>query len=210
MWGVIPIYLRRNHSISDKAKLLYAELSDSTDESGVCRKSNEELAENLNVGVSSLRKYLYELRDLEIICIDGDGKDRYISFPERMVLVNVVGKEEKKKKKPKEDLTASIVELWNKEIATGRGITMTPNLIGMVTSRCNNYPDEYVLEAVKNRIELVKNSEWHNQKENTRFRNDISLVLRSDKDLEKHGNRGSLGETNGQSRGENIIISHRL
>lgn len=206
MWGVIPIYLRRNTAITDKAKLLYAEISDNTDETGVCRKSNEELAEYMGISSSSLRKFLYELRDLEIIGIDGDGKDRRISFPERLVLVDVTGKEEKKRKKLKEDLAISIADFWNKEVTTGRGIKVTPNLINVITSRCKNFSDEDVMLAVVNRASLVKASEWHNKDENIRHRNDIYLVLRTDKDLEKHVNinTSKIKEKNGGANEINV------
>src|SRR5690606_4308041 len=110
MWGVIPMYIRRDKTISDKVKLLYAEISDCTDDDGFCRRSNDQLAEYMDVSVNTVRGYLYELRDMELICIDGDGKDRRISFPERVVTVHFRG--EKPKKVRRDDLAASVAEIW--------------------------------------------------------------------------------------------------
>lgn len=186
MWGVIPMYIRRNRDISDKAKLLYAEISDCTDEDGFCRRSNDQFAEYLGASVSTVRGYLYELRDMELICVDGDGKDRRISFPEKLVTVRVDGK--KKESERKVDLANKVVDIWNSKITKGRGIKATDGLIKTITSRSKNYSEEDILLAVSNRAKLVLSNEWYSKPENSRFKKDIYLVIRSDRDLEKHIN----------------------
>lgn len=187
MWGVIPIYIRRNTLISDKAKLLYAEISDCTDDDGVCRKSNEELGDYLGISAVTVRGYLYELRDLEILCVDGEGRDRRISFPERMVISRIEGKQKSVQPK-KEELANEIVSLWNSSITKERNISLKPNLLKTIVNRSKSYSDDEILTAVKNRITMVNNSKWHHEKENLKFKRDIYLVLRSDKDLEHHMN----------------------
>lgn len=186
MWGVIPIYIRRNKTISDKSKLLYAEISDCTDDDGFCRRSNDQLAEYLDVSVSTLRNHLYELRDCELICIDGDGKDRRISFPERLVTVSFKG--EKKSPEKRADLAEIVVAIWNEEIMGSRGIRITDPLIKSISARSKHFSDEEIILAVKNRVKLVTINEWYNKPENSRHKKDIYLVIRSDRDLEKHLN----------------------
>jgi len=186
MWGVIPAYIRRNRSISDKAKLLYAEITDLTNENGECLSTNEDLARHLGCSDSTLRRYLYELRDFELICVDGESKDRKITFPEKMVLVEV-SKPVAKKVETKRTLTEKIVESWNSVFFIGlKGIRVTPQLLATVTSRSKSFSEEEILIAVNNRIAFVESSEWHNLPENAKHKKNIYLVLRADKELEKN------------------------
>ena len=204
MWGVIPVHVRRNKQLSDKAKLLYAEITDFTDENGVCVTSNNDFAKYLSVSPTTARRYLYELRDMELICIDGDGSDRRITFPEKMVLVEA--KEKPKQAKLKTELTHRVVDIWNTHVVT-RGIKPTPGLIQTVTARSKNFTDDQILEAVTNRAKFVNSSEWHNKPENVHHKKNIYLCLRTDKDLERSL---YLDTQTSQQEGENIITTRRF
>lgn len=197
MWGVIPIQVRRNMSLSDKAKLLYCEITDNTNEKGKCTKDNNFFAECLGVTPTTARRYLYELRDMELVCVEEDG-DRVITFPEKLVIVDGASSKSKKSQNLRRDLAEKVVDIWNEKVAK-RGIRVSPPLLQMVTSRSKNFSDEEILTAVKNRAKFVTESDWHNQPENIHHRNNIHLVIRSDKELERHLNmevKSNSGDTN--------------
>lgn len=185
MWGVIPISVRRNKNLSDKAKLLYCEISDNTNEKGECLKDNQFFAECLNVTPTTARRYLYELRDMELICIE-ELEDRVITFPERLVVVEGGGKK-KQERKLRRDLAEKVVDIWNTHVSK-RGIKVSPPLLQMVTTRAKSFSDEEIIRAVKNRADFVNSSEWHNKPENIKHKNNIHIVLRSDVEMDRHVN----------------------
>lgn len=184
--GILPINIRRNPTISDKAKLLYAEITATLDEERNCTLSNEELGEYVGLGADATRGYLYELRDLEIICMDGNGKSRIITLPERVVVVEGNVKEKKTQEK-KRDLTEYICGLWNDSMKTR--IRPTVKLVNTITNRAKEVADDNeVIDAVRNRIKLVNTNDWYDTKEGMVHKKNIYLVLRSEEALTKHLN----------------------
>mgnify|MGYP006172435027 CR=1 FL=1 len=182
--GILPINIRRNLTISDKAKLLYAEITATLDEERNCTLSNEELGQYVGLGADAARGYLYELRDLELICIDGSGKSRIITLPERVVVVEGNVKEKKTQEK-KRELSEFICELWNSEMGTR--IRPTVKLVNTVTNRAKEVSDDNeVIDAVRNRIKLVNTNPWYETKEGMTHKKNIYLVLRSEEALMKH------------------------
>lgn len=69
-WGVIPAPVRGDQKLTDKAKLLYADLSALADEKGYCWASNEYLAQLYKCGERTISRCISQLADLGFIRIE--------------------------------------------------------------------------------------------------------------------------------------------
>lgn len=69
-WGVIPAPVRGNQTLTDKAKLLYADLSALADEKGYCWASNEYLAQLYRCGERTISRCISQLSDLGFIRVE--------------------------------------------------------------------------------------------------------------------------------------------
>lgn len=185
MWnGVIPLNIRRNKAIPDKVKLLYAEITACLEDDMVCRKTNEELSSYMGVSPETVRRYLYDMHEMELIHVDVNGPKREITMPEKVVIIE--DKRGKKKIEKREDLAKEVLSIWNEGMGCRR--TMTKNLVKEVTDRTKAFEDSQIIEAVKNRMKLIASNPWYETEEGLPHRNRIDLVLRSDRDLSKHLN----------------------
>ena len=73
-WAVIPASVRYDEALSPSAKLLYAEISSLTGETGYCYASNQYFAGLYHLSERTIIRLLKELRDHGYIRIeDGDG-----------------------------------------------------------------------------------------------------------------------------------------
>lgn len=73
-WAVIPASVRYDEELSPSAKLLYAEISSLTGETGYCYASNQYFAVLYHLSERTIIRLLKELRDHGYIRIeDGDG-----------------------------------------------------------------------------------------------------------------------------------------
>lgn len=183
--GILPANIRRNPTISDKAKLLYAEITATLNDEMNCTLTNEELGNYVGLGADATRGYLYELRDLQLICIDGLGKSRFISLPDRIVVIEGNVKEKKSKELKKTELADAVCELWNNAMDTR--IRPTVKLVNTITNRAKEVEsDSDILKAVENRIKLVNTNPWYDTPDGRRHKKNIYLVIRSEVDLNKH------------------------
>lgn len=183
LYGVIPIHIRRNQNISDKAKLLYCEVTASMTDGSYCDKSNKYFADIFGVTERVISGYVKELSDFDTICVEVNGSDRKITVPERMAVFENP-KKEKKKREMRTDLANEVVNLWNELLGTK--IRVTRDLITAVTARSKSFSDSEILDSIRNRFKFIEGSDWHNEPQNARHRNNIYLVIRSDKDLQKY------------------------
>lgn len=69
-WGVIPAQVRGDQTLTDKAKLLYADLSALADEKGYCWASNEYLAQLYKCGERTISRCISQLADLGFIRVE--------------------------------------------------------------------------------------------------------------------------------------------
>lgn len=183
--GIIPVHIRRNKAISDKTKLLYAEITACMGSDMSCTLTNQDFGEFVGVKPNTVRYHLYELRDLGLIEIEGNNQERRITLPKGIVQVK---EEDTKKKAPsvskKKELTEELVAIWNEHF--GMKIRATQGLINMVSTRSNTFSDEEIIKAVTNRIAHVEEDEWYEN--NQKHKRNIELVLRDDNRLQRHLN----------------------
>lgn len=185
MYGIIPTNIRRSPSLSDKAKLIYCEITASLNEEMECTLTNQDFADMFGVSPTTARRYIYELKEIGLITASSDDNQRVIKLPEGFVQIN---EEARKKKSPKslekaKEVTEKVVSLWNSKLGTG--IRVVPGLIGTIASRLKGFTEEDIILAVENRISRVIESEWHNEEANIHHRNNIYLVVGDDKAMQK-------------------------
>jgi len=187
IYGIIPINIRRSQTIPDKAKLLYCEITATMNEQMECLLTNEEFAEILNVTPTTARRHIYDLRELGLINVTS-GENRVITLPDGIIRVDDESRKKKtvKNTEKAKELATEIVTTWNEMLGTR--IRVTPQLIGVISSRLKGFSEADVKEAVGNRISTVISSKWHNEDENRHHRNDIYLVIRDDKVMQKNLN----------------------
>jgi hypothetical protein len=186
LYGIIPVQIRHNGTISDKAKLLYAELTANCNEKRECTLSNDVLGEYLSCAGSTVRYLVSELRDLELISVEVNGPNRSITFPEHLVIVEGNAREKATQPNRRVDLTEEIVKDWNKK--WGTRMKATHKLVSSVTARAKVFSDEEIKQAIQNRIDNVENNTWYDDPKNARHKTRLDLVLGNDDDLDKYLN----------------------
>jgi uncharacterized small protein (DUF1192 family) len=141
----------------------------------------------LNVTPTTARRHIYDQRELGLINVT-NGDNRIITLPDGIIRVDDESRKKKtvKNTEKAKELATEIVTTWNEMLGTR--IRVTPQLIGVISSRLKGFSEADVKEAVGNRISTVISSKWHNEDENRHHRNDIYLVIRDDKVMQKNLN----------------------
>ena len=90
-WGVIPAPVRGDQTLTDKAKLLYADLSALADEKGYCWASNEYLAQLYKCGERTISRCIAQLAELGFIRIETVPIKGGRKSTERRIFLGVFG-----------------------------------------------------------------------------------------------------------------------
>ena len=97
-WGVIPAPVRGDQTLTDKAKLLYADLSALADEKGYCWASNEYLAQLYKCGERTISRCISQLADLGFIRVETVPVKGSKQHTERRIFLGVFGTDTCKKR----------------------------------------------------------------------------------------------------------------
>lgn len=97
-WGVIPAPVRGDQTLTDKAKLLYADLSALADEKGYCWASNEYLAQLYRCGERTISRCISQLADLGFIRVETVPVKGGKQHTERRIFLGVFGTDTCKKR----------------------------------------------------------------------------------------------------------------
>lgn len=90
-WGVIPAPIRGDQTLTDKAKLLYADLTALSDETGYCWASNNYLAQLYRCGERTISRSISQLADLGFIRVEIVPSKERTGNIERRIFVGVSG-----------------------------------------------------------------------------------------------------------------------
>ena len=90
-WGVIPAPVRGDQTLTDKAKLLYADLSALADEKGYCWACNEYLAQLYKCGERTISRCIAQLAELGFIRIETVPIKGGRKSTERRIFLGVFG-----------------------------------------------------------------------------------------------------------------------
>lgn len=90
-WGVIPAPVRGDQTLTDKAKLLYADLSALADEKGYCWASNEYLAQLYKCGERTISRCISQLADLGFVRIETVPVKGGKQHTERRIFLGIFG-----------------------------------------------------------------------------------------------------------------------
>jgi hypothetical protein len=74
-YGILPVSVRHNKSLSDGAKVLYAEITTLSAATGYCWATNEYFAQLFGKGQRTITRYISELQQYGHIQIDISYKD---------------------------------------------------------------------------------------------------------------------------------------
>jgi hypothetical protein len=178
-YGILPANVRYDKNLTDKAKLLYAEITAALDYTGECEEDIAYFSRLLDLTGASVRGHMRSLISGGYVCRETANKINMLSLPQKVVKV-----EEKKKEiaESSHDVVVEAIRLWNKlfkkELKVG--LRKTDELSQTVTDRLVSFSKDDIMAALQNRHDFVRNSEWHNKPENMHHMPNISKVLGSD------------------------------
>lgn len=183
-YGLLPANVRHDKVLGDKAKLLYAEITASTDAQGYCTKTNDKFAECMGTTPRTVARALDELL-----------KAAYItkSFtPHRLrrlsaSLANEVPKVEEIKVVPKkeEELTMTqtfetLLRYWESSLSVVIPKDKVKLCNKLYHERKKTFNDLELIRAIQSRIAYLAQSEYHNRPDNKGVFYEMEIVLVTD------------------------------
>jgi DNA-binding MarR family transcriptional regulator len=183
-YGYLPSYIRYDKTTGHIGKLIYAELTAYSDETGKFTKNLDFLARVFDVSENTISRHLTDLANKGFIIRERG----LISLVRNELLqLTVTNNQENRKLNPKiEEFTNKLVMLWN-ELHNCR-IQMSPEYTRKVEQRLKTFSEAQIETALRNRAEFVKDQQWW--QENREHLINIDLLIRNDKMLNKWLNTG--------------------
>lgn len=184
LYGVLPANVRYDKNLTDKAKLLYAEITASLDYEGECEELTDYYSRLLDVSTQSVSKHIRALAGAGYIKRDKLNDGRVIlSIPKKVVTIS----EEKRKAPNATDVAIEVARTWGKLFndILPKGFRRTDDLTVTVSERLKKFSKEDIMSGIKNRHDFVRNSEWHNKDENLHHMASIHHAIGTDENLSK-------------------------
>ena len=182
MFAVIPAEVRYDSLLSDKSKLLYAEIAASTNTWGLTEEDNDYFAAALKADRRTITKCIAQLINSgHIIALTEKGRRKLkvvlkgLPLPESPDLkIVAIGPSEESIKSM--DNILSFWEMRHKFKYTDRE-AFRP----LIMTRLKTFTEQEIMTALSNRCEFINKSEWYRQ--NPEFGTDIQTVIESDDTL---------------------------
>lgn len=184
---VIPATVRYDSHLSDKAKLLYGEISASSDIYSIAEDNNAYYARMFRVDARTITRCLGQLIDNgHITRLVEKGKRKLRVVHRQLPLPQTVGLEIVKEvdRDGIQEFSAKILALWEHDLDTE--VADKEAYFPIFRDRLQICTQEEILRAVKNRIMFLKRSPWHSDPKNKNHANDINLLISSDEELIKY------------------------
>lgn len=175
MFSVIPAEVRYDRHISDKAKLLYAEIAAATNTFGISEEDNKYFAQMMGVEPRTITRVLDDLIESgHVIRLFEHGRRKLrivfkgLPMPESPDLEVVVREEDT------QALTflRHILTTWEHE----RNCTVADkeSYLPLFKEKLKIYSEQEILSAVQGRLAFLHESAWHNNPVNHAIANDFN------------------------------------
>jgi hypothetical protein len=180
----IPAAVRYDQSLNDKAKLLYGEIAAATNAYGISEDDNGYFGAALRVDSRTITRLISQL-------VETGHITRVMEHGRRKLRVNL------KTIKPPESVVEEAVEpledvsdflqqlilLWEKGLNVK--IEKSELYSPLVRSLLRVFSKDQLITAIKNRIDFVNQSPWHQAPENKQAATSIDFLLRSEENIHK-------------------------
>jgi hypothetical protein len=167
-YAVIPAQVRYDKALTDKAKLLFGEISAATNAYGVCEEDNGYFAAALQVDSRTISRCIGQLFDqghLQRFTESGRRKLKIVTkglpLPEGVEV-------EMEEVKPMEDISPFrelLFNLWdsglNMIFHNKHHTEKRENYDPTLRQRLQSFTRDEILSSVKNRINFMSNSDWY-------------------------------------------------
>lgn len=186
--AVLPAPVRYDPNLTDKAKLLYAEITATTNHQGYCDKSNQYFSAILGVSARRISQFINLFVERGYFTSEVVNTIRRLQIPTKEVSYI-----QPPKLKDGDGIADDVKEFMDEYISTWCKEMKTkiyrPNLYyRTLLERLQEFSEEEMKTAMENRLDLVKNTEWYQQPENVRHARNIDLLIRDEKSMLKHLN----------------------
>lgn len=185
-YGVIPAPVRHSNSISSTSKLIYAELSAMSNETGEIVLSNTvvtELSELYSIDKRTVNRSIDELISSSFISVgEKKGLSRVVSIKD----VTIIKKDDavKEKSSSTRNDAIDIISFWNELF--GSEFRAIDSRISNINARLKSFSKEEIKESIVNRHSVSVNDPWWSKPENSHFKDNIDSFVSSDKKIEKY------------------------
>lgn len=185
-YAVLPAEVRYDSKLSPSAKLLYAEITAAATFEGLCDEDREYFAKYLKCDVRSVYRYVTELESAGHLLRERHKGARKLRIPTGFGKPSLNGQPEQSQEFYEEQLNFFEEFLTMYEQALNIQLSKKPLYYPIISERLKTFSRNELMDAMKNRINLIKGSEWH--MENIGTVSDLSLLIRDDSTVHKHLN----------------------
>jgi len=177
-YGILPAEVRYNHALTDKAKILYAEITSATNSYGMCEEGNEVFAKLLGTDVRTITRGVSQLVEHGYIERLLYNKKRVLKVrngvqPRATSTVGDVAL-------PPDDVHVEYYEKllshWEEKLKCK--LYKHTEYYQQLQARLMTFTEEELWKAMENRVAFVTNSDWHQEKENRVHTTRIELLIR--------------------------------
>lgn len=181
-YAIIPAEVRYDRALTSTSILLYGEIVAATNAFGVCEEDVGYFAAAMRLDSRSITRCVAQLIEnghLQRITEKGRRKFKTISKP--IPLPDDVEVILPPVREDIAEFVTAITKTWEKALSTI--LDKKEGYEDIIRQRLARVDKDDLVEAVKNRIEFVNASDWHQQPENRQSAVDIMQVLGSDSQL---------------------------
>ena len=185
--AILPAQVRYDKAITDKAKLLYAEISAAVNAYGICEEDNNYLASAIGVDLRTVTRAISALIDnghLQKIRENGKKKLKLINRGLELPPGVEITEEFPEPLSPEtENFTRELIKVWEDHL--GIHIEKWELYMPLIAARLNEFSKEEILSAARNRIKFLLMSEWHRREENWQSATSLDGFINASENVRK-------------------------
>lgn len=182
-YGVIPAEVRYDKNLSDKAKLLYAELTAAANSFGMCEESNDILAYLLCSDERTITRAITKLVEAGYVERVIYHKKRTlklkggVSTKEELPTIDLPPLDDKK------EYCEKLLSRWEEKLSCK--LYHHEEYYQPIRERLLTFTEEELDKALENRTSFLLTSDWHQEPQNKKHVTNIDLLLRNNTTVNK-------------------------
>lgn len=195
-FAVLPAQVRYDKKLTDKSKLLFAEISAAANAYGICDADNRYFSMCIDVDYRTVTRCLTQLMDeghIQKVKEDGRPKikiiNRGLELPAGVEIVDMTPREISPEV---QQFTLLVSEIWGKYL--GMKVVKPEYYINYVNERLNEFSKEDILSAIRNRTHFLNQSAWHQEGDRWATATALDTFLNSRESILKWLNAGQRDE----------------
>ena len=175
-YGIIPAEVRYDRNLTDKAKLLYAELTAAANSYGLCEESNDILAKLLYTDGRTVTRAITKLVEAGYVERVIHNKKRTLKLRGGLSTKEELSAVEIPKLEDKTEFCEKFISRWEERLSCK--LYHHEEYHKSIRDRLLTFTEEELNKALENRASFLLTSDWHQEPQNKKHITNIELLIR--------------------------------